>query len=116
MHEEQLLLGEVELQPRLAAQVPGGHLRGGARAEGDAGAAVELVLDRGHVAAAADVASVECRADAGDRGMAVALGRAAVAADRKSTRLNSSHGYSSYAVFCLKKKKNKLLASVADVL
>src|SRR5687768_18178169 len=25
--------------------------------------------------------------------------------DRKSTRLNSSHGYSSYAVFCLKKKK-----------
>src|SRR2546422_4417518 len=31
--------------------------------------------------------------------------------DRKSTRLNSSHGYISYAVFCLKKKKilNKLL-------
>src|SRR2546422_6231543 len=27
------------------------------------------------------------------------------AADRKSTRLNSSHGYISYAVFCLKKKK-----------
>src|SRR2546422_7198070 len=25
--------------------------------------------------------------------------------DRKSTRLNSSHGYISYAVFCLKKKK-----------
>src|SRR2546422_2385733 len=35
--------------------------------------------------------------------------RVAVAApargDRKSTRLNSSHGYISYAVFCLKKKK-----------
>src|SRR2546422_1358393 len=30
-----------------------------------------------------------------------------VATDRKSTRLNSSHGYISYAVFCLKKKKNK---------
>src|SRR5205809_5659322 len=33
--------------------------------------------------------------------------------DRKSTRLNSSHGYSSYAVFCLKKKKirvNKTLS------
>src|SRR5256884_6732119 len=29
------------------------------------------------------------------------------AADRKSTRLNSSHGYISYAVFCLKKKKNE---------
>src|SRR2546429_6688052 len=27
-------------------------------------------------------------------------------ADRKSTRLNSSHGYISYAVFCLKKKIN----------
>src|SRR5687768_17796119 len=29
-----------------------------------------------------------------------------VSRDRKSTRLNSSHGYISYAVFCLKKKKN----------
>src|SRR2546422_7048239 len=29
----------------------------------------------------------------------------AVERDRKSTRLNSSHGYISYAVFCLKKKK-----------
>src|SRR2546429_5822082 len=29
-----------------------------------------------------------------------------VTLDRKSTRLNSSHGYISYAVFCLKKKKN----------
>src|SRR2546422_5383791 len=28
-------------------------------------------------------------------------------ADRKSTRLNSSHGYISYAVFCLKKKNTK---------
>src|SRR2546422_8009231 len=28
-----------------------------------------------------------------------------VGEDRKSTRLNSSHGYISYAVFCLKKKK-----------
>src|SRR5687768_17761416 len=39
-----------------------------------------------------------------------ALGGAAggfVAGDRKSTRLNSSHGYISYAVFCLKKKKNE---------
>src|SRR3989449_4829285 len=30
----------------------------------------------------------------------------AAGADRKSTRLNSSHGYISYAVFCLKKKKH----------
>src|SRR5205809_7408463 len=42
----------------------------------------------------------------------VAMGRAAkvdinvtFVKDRKSTRLNSSHGYISYAVFCLKKKK-----------
>src|SRR2546429_4991653 len=34
--------------------------------------------------------------------MAVPVG---VQQDRKSTRLNSSHGYISYAVFCLKKKK-----------
>src|SRR5687768_17841319 len=33
--------------------------------------------------------------------------------DRKSTRLNSSHGYISYAVFCLKKKKkSKTLLSI----
>src|SRR2546422_2270156 len=32
--------------------------------------------------------------------------------DRKSTRLNSSHGYISYAVFCLKKKKKKIHVTV----
>src|SRR5205809_1869965 len=39
----------------------------------------------------------------------VAAGRNYIALprDRKSTRLNSSHGYISYAVFCLKKKKKK---------
>src|SRR2546429_1260934 len=31
--------------------------------------------------------------------------------DRKSTRLNSSHGYISYAVFCLKKKKAAVAAA-----
>src|SRR5687768_17825075 len=36
------------------------------------------------------------------RGFEMALVMAAL--DRKSTRLNSSHGYISYAVFCLKKK------------
>src|SRR5687768_17968488 len=34
-------------------------------------------------------------------------GRLLADQDRKSTRLNSSHGYISYAVFCLKKKKQK---------
>src|SRR5687768_17874397 len=32
--------------------------------------------------------------------------------DRKSTRLNSSHGYISYAVFCLKKKKRESKALI----
>src|SRR5260221_1594196 len=43
-------------------------------------------------------------------------GRAAV--DRKSTRLNSSHTVISYAVFCLKKKKNigTLLSALSDQL
>src|SRR2546422_1542351 len=35
----------------------------------------------------------------------VADGLVVTTRDRKSTRLNSSHGYISYAVFCLKKKK-----------
>src|SRR2546429_5292991 len=35
--------------------------------------------------------------------------------DRKSTRLNSSHGYISYAVFCLKKKKNTNLKQRATI-
>src|SRR2546429_5861360 len=39
---------------------------------------------------------------AGDRGAP-----AVCAQDRKSTRLNSSHGYISYAVFCLKKKNTE---------
>src|SRR2546427_8030448 len=34
-------------------------------------------------------------------------GASAEIADRKSTRLNSSHSQISYAVFCLKKKKNE---------
>src|SRR2546422_1482789 len=34
--------------------------------------------------------------------------RLCILTDRKSTRLNSSHGYISYAVFCLKKKKHDI--------
>src|SRR2546429_3576818 len=36
--------------------------------------------------------------------------------DRKSTRLNSSHGYISYAVFCLKKKKNLIQRKLSTAL
>src|SRR2546422_4026800 len=37
------------------------------------------------------------------------FGRKMMLIDRKSTRLNSSHGYISYAVFCLKKKKERII-------
>src|SRR2546422_6927066 len=40
------------------------------------------------------------------------LSREELARDRKSTRLNSSHGYISYAVFCLKKKNLTAVLSV----
>src|SRR2546429_7199680 len=43
------------------------------------------------------------RREATGRGVMICCDKAL--ADRKSTRLNSSHGYISYAVFCLKKKK-----------
>src|SRR5687768_18372170 len=45
------------------------------------------------------------RAAAGRSACGVVTRHRFVARDRKSTRLNSSHGYISYAVFCLKKKK-----------
>src|SRR2546427_1501868 len=47
--------------------------------------------------------------DAGDlhRASSEAVSRTTPWRDRKSTRLNSSHSQISYAVFCLKKKKNK---------
>src|SRR6266436_8346359 len=45
------------------------------------------------------------------------LGRSAASwPDRKSTRLNSSHGYTSYAVFCLKKKIEIILALIRALL
>src|SRR2546422_2631546 len=36
--------------------------------------------------------------------------------DRKSTRLNSSHGYISYAVFCLKKNNIKINGTLMDAM
>src|SRR2546429_2526665 len=44
----------------------------------------------------------------GDTGAHPLIGHLLDVGDRKSTRLNSSHGYISYAVFCLKKKNNML--------
>src|SRR3989449_6742759 len=48
-------------------------------------------------------------------GDALGIGRVLDERDRKSTRLNSSHGYISYAVFCLKKKKKPRLAATLRV-
>src|SRR2546429_954606 len=47
-------------------------------------------------------------------GAIVVPGKSFTRRDRKSTRLNSSHGYISYAVFCLKKKKKKKQKATAQ--
>src|SRR2546422_5446917 len=53
--------------------------------------------------------TLELEGEANDYvGKGLSGGRIIVYPDRKSTRLNSSHGYISYAVFCLKKKNNEL--------
>src|SRR3989449_7497727 len=43
------------------------------------------------------------------------IGAPSATVDRKSTRLNSSHGYISYAVFCLKKKKKTNHRDTIDI-
>src|SRR3989449_4917666 len=67
----------------------------------DSGQRVERVVERSGAAA---FGQHEPAGGAGERPRD-AIGREM--RDRKSTRLNSSHGYISYAVFCLKKKKIK---------
>src|SRR2546429_870141 len=60
------------------------------------------------VAAGGGISQRQCRAQrrADAAGGCSRRRESARSGDRKSTRLNSSHGYNSYAVFCLKKKKN----------
>src|SRR3989449_7591040 len=64
-------------------------------------------FELGHLAA--DVHEVHARVEPTEQavGGVEQRERILVPTDRKSTRLNSSHGYISYAVFCLKKKKKK---------
>src|SRR2546421_2460758 len=66
-------------------------------------------LFRSHAARIVDVALVlgDLREDRQLLGLLEAAEPHRHGADRKSTRLNSSHDQISYAVFCLKKKKNK---------
>src|SRR2546422_6300489 len=61
-------------------------------------------LPRGWARAGPGDEARQQHAGPGEHGRA---GRGARDGDRKSTRLNSSHGYISYAVFCLKKKKKQ---------
>src|SRR5690606_41800722 len=72
------------------------------RIEGQARARLAHQLETDHQTPLADVADVRQRT----RRLGEQAGKLA-AADRKSTRLNSSHVKISYAVFCLKKKKIK---------
>src|SRR2546429_3000911 len=67
-------------------------------------------LFRSAFASAARAAGAEQLASGGGQRRGAAQSRRAGrrSRDRKSTRLNSSHGYISYAVFCLKKKKSKI--------
>src|SRR3712207_6901466 len=61
------------------------------------------IVREGDVVAELDRAALEVQA---------LQAQAALAGDRKSTRLNSSHANISYAVFCLK-KKNKTIANIS---
>src|SRR5207253_3299588 len=88
-----LCLDVVDLPERLAGFR---RTRIGGRIHEDFG--VAALVD---YAAAVDLSGLE------SHGFLVEFSRALEETDRKSTRLNSSHVAISYAVFCLKKKKNK---------
>src|SRR5205809_5694835 len=67
-----------------------------------------ILAQRGSDSVIVDVHGVGYLVTVGNRTLAelpAAGDRIRLYTDRKSTRLNSSHGYISYAVFCLKKKK-----------
>src|SRR2546429_2830150 len=64
------------------------------------------IAARAHRDSRAGMAAGTAQVDVRDRRSVVREFGDRAEADRKSTRLNSSHGYISYAVFCLKKKKN----------
>src|SRR2546422_7216563 len=73
------------------------------RSDQDGGVAQHL--DLRHLAPAARTGGAAAGDHLARAGEQRAQSLASLKEDRKSTRLNSSHGYISYAVFCLKKKK-----------
>src|SRR3989449_5612254 len=83
---------QIDDRRRQEAQSPGGDAQERRHDEHpQPGLLVEILLDVEPIQAAAKTSRQEPRR----------------LRDRKSTRLNSSHGYISYAVFCLKKKKKQ---------
>src|SRR5690242_21554008 len=86
------------------------------RRSSDLRASALLFAAEGATVVAADIdpslEGVTHRVDVADEeeteGLAEAVGVSRATLDRKSTRLNSSHMSISYAVFCLKKKKNRV--------
>src|SRR6266542_419342 len=91
---------------RSAAYMADGYARVSGKAgvcEGPSGGGVTYILPG---LAEANESSVPVLCINSDISVA-ARGRYTLTEDRKSTRLNSSHGSISYAVFCLKKKKKK---------
>src|SRR3712207_6953833 len=80
-------------------------------------------LKAGERAAETEVERLDAELLAASQGLEARMRERAVLADaargryedRKSTRLNSSHANISYAVFCLKKKKNNTLSSISSL-
>src|SRR2546429_7270016 len=74
------------------------------RSHAEAGEDDQRHRERGRVLRAKALRRIDDRVRVAAAPAPVRVAGARAAADRKSTRLNSSHGYISYAVFCLKKK------------
>src|SRR5256884_4332375 len=68
---------------------------------------MKLVIGSDHAGFALKVAMGDLLRSLGHEVLDVGAFNENPSEDRKSTRLNSSHGYISYAAFCLKKKKQK---------
>src|SRR5256884_459452 len=73
--------------------------------------AVEALLEKGAEVNAQDKTGWTALMGAAGSGQAESVRALLGKGDRKSTRLNSSHGYISYAVFCLKKKNHRTTRS-----
>src|SRR5687768_18532917 len=73
------------------------------------GARLDEILRQAAAAVDGDCEARRCYPQRRDHPVAAPRRRGQQHQDRKSTRLNSSHGYISYAVFCLKKKKKKII-------